>query len=99
MDERVGVPGVQSIISPSGNNGWETWFSCQYGTDLSKLSAPITKTKAKDLKKTTTLAEKTKKDLEEKLKKSSGGKYAKIQKCQLKSVEDELLYLKLLSEL
>ena len=85
-------------LSPSGNNGWETWFSCQYGTDLSKLSAPITKTKAKDLKKTTTLAEKTKKDLEEKLKKSSGGKYAKIQKCQLKSVEDELLYLKLLSE-
>ena len=25
-------------LSPSGNNGWETWFSCQYGKDLSKLS-------------------------------------------------------------
>ena len=52
-----------------------------------------------DVAKTITRAEKKKKDLEEKLKKSSGGKYAKIQKCQLKSVEDELLYLKLLREL
>lgn len=28
-------------VSPAGQNGWETWFSLQYGTDLAGLRAPI----------------------------------------------------------
>jgi hypothetical protein len=28
-------------VSSAGRNGWETWFSLQYGTDLAGLRAPI----------------------------------------------------------
>ena len=28
-------------VSSAGQNGWETWFSLQYGTDLAGLRAPI----------------------------------------------------------
>eukprot|EP01006_Ploeotia_vitrea_P033257 TRINITY_DN65400_c0_g1_i1.p1 TRINITY_DN65400_c0_g1~~TRINITY_DN65400_c0_g1_i1.p1 ORF type:complete len:126 (+),score=22.81 TRINITY_DN65400_c0_g1_i1:785-1162(+) len=32
--------------------GWETWFSLQYGTDLSKLKTRVEQRKPKNLKKT-----------------------------------------------
>merc|ERR1711920_809436 len=28
-------------LSSATQNGWETWFSLQYGTDLSKLRVPL----------------------------------------------------------
>ena len=28
-------------MSLSGGNGWETWFSLQYGSDLAKLKVPL----------------------------------------------------------
>ena len=33
-------------VTQAPSNGWETWFSLQYGTDLSKLRAPVKKIKA-----------------------------------------------------
>merc|ERR1719247_3467629 len=38
-------------LSLASSNGWETWFSLQYGTDLSKLSVPLKPQKPKDLDK------------------------------------------------
>ena len=32
-------------VMQAPSNGWETWFSLQYGTDLSKLRAPVKKVK------------------------------------------------------
>ena len=32
--------GMIVTLSPSGANGWETWFSLQYGADLARLHAP-----------------------------------------------------------
>jgi len=32
--------GMVITISQAARNGWETWFTMQYGTDLSKLRAP-----------------------------------------------------------
>jgi hypothetical protein len=57
-------------LSLSGSNGWETWFSLQYGTDLSKLSVPLKPQKPKDLDKVLQDAEKAaafaKKEFEDK---------------------------------
>jgi hypothetical protein len=91
-------------LSPSGNNGWETWFSCQYGKDLSKLSAPVAPVKRKPLDKALKAAEKKSKEAGEKLAKNlkaTGGgalKYRLLMQCQAKSAEDELLFLKTLAE-
>ena len=91
-------------LSPSGNNGWETWFSCQYGTDLSKLSAPVKPVKKKALDKALKAAEKKSKEASEKLAKNmkatAGGalKYRLLLQCQAKTAELDLKFLKLLAE-
>lgn len=36
-------------LSQAPQNGWETWFSLQYGSDLASLSAPVRRRKARDL--------------------------------------------------
>eukprot|EP00927_Polykrikos_kofoidii_P065005 TRINITY_DN60804_c0_g1_i1.p1 TRINITY_DN60804_c0_g1~~TRINITY_DN60804_c0_g1_i1.p1 ORF type:complete len:1135 (-),score=168.16 TRINITY_DN60804_c0_g1_i1:320-3724(-) len=33
--------GMVVTLSPAGQNGWETWFSCEYGTDLAALKSPV----------------------------------------------------------
>merc|ERR1712050_93946 len=38
-------------LSPAPSCGWETWFSCTYGEDLSKLRAPVVPQKPKPLAK------------------------------------------------
>ena len=38
-------------LSPAPSCGWETWFSCQYGTDLSKLHAPVSPQKPRPIQK------------------------------------------------
>ena len=38
-------------LSPAGRNAWETWFSLQYGADLSQLHAPRVREKPKDVDK------------------------------------------------
>ena len=38
-------------LSPAGRNAWETWFSLQYGADLSRLHAPRKQDKPKDVDK------------------------------------------------
>ena len=91
-------------LSPSGNNGWETWFSCQYGTDLSKLSAPVKPVKQKKLESVLKNAEKTCKETSEKLAKNlksnhgSALKYRLLMQCQAKSAENDLNFLKMLLE-
>ena len=91
-------------LSPSGNNGWETWFSCQYGTDLSKLSAPVKPVKQKKLDKALKTAEKKSKEASEKLaknmKSTHGGalKYRLLMQCQAKSAQNELDFLRMLPE-
>ena len=92
-------------LSPSGNNGWETWFSCQYGTDLAQLSTPIVYVKAKALDKMLKTAEKKSKEasakLEKNLKVTKGGalKFRFLFQCQAKAAESKLMYLKLLAEM
>jgi hypothetical protein len=92
-------------LSPSGNNGWETWFSCQYGTDLSNLSAPVKSVKAKDIEKGLKAAENKKKEVDIKLKgnlksnNKAAMKFRPLLQCQAKSTTDEVFYLKLLSEM
>lgn len=49
-------------LSQAPQNGWETWFSLKYGTDLSKLEIKIPKQKPTDFKKY--LAQVTKEDAE-----------------------------------
>ena len=43
--------GMVVTLSSSPQNGWETWFSCTYGEDLSKLRAPVTPRPARNLAK------------------------------------------------
>merc|ERR1711972_709093 len=57
----VGQAWLTSIVclSQSPQNGWETWFSCEYGKGLAKLQAPVRKAKVQDataLEKTLTAA-------------------------------------------
>lgn len=35
-------------LSQAPQNGWETWFSLQYGTDLSKLQVPLKRQRARN---------------------------------------------------
>jgi len=88
-------------LSPAGQNGWETWFSLQYGTDLSALSAPTKPVKprsvAKVLTETRLEFKKTKEDLAKTPKSGSpASKYyhSRVFKCL--HFEG---YLKLLEEL
>jgi len=43
----VGQSWLTAIVclSQSPQNGWETWFSCEYGEGLAKLQAPVRKSK------------------------------------------------------
>lgn len=43
----VGQSWLSAIVclSQSPQNGWETWFSCEYGEGLAKLQAPVRKAK------------------------------------------------------
>jgi len=41
--------GVVVAISQSPQNGWETWFSCTWGSNIAKLQAPCDKQKAKKI--------------------------------------------------
>merc|ERR1712110_1254699 len=47
----VGELWMNSIIciSQSPQNGWETWFSCEYGKGLAKLQAPLKKVKPQEV--------------------------------------------------
>ena len=38
-------------LSPAPGCGWETWYSCQYGFDLSRLRAPVIAQKPKPIHK------------------------------------------------
>eukprot|EP00438_Fugacium_kawagutii_P015331 Skav233072 [mRNA] locus=scaffold1468:219503:220621:- [translate_table: standard] len=43
--------GMVVTLSQAASSGWETWFSLQYGTDLSKLKAPWVARKSQALEK------------------------------------------------
>ena len=43
-------------VSPAGQNGWETWFSLQYGTNLAALRAQVKSQPARPYEKACTLA-------------------------------------------
>ena len=45
-------------LSPAGRNAWETWFSLQYGADLSRLHAPRHAEKPQSIDKLHTAATK-----------------------------------------
>lgn len=57
--------GIVVGISQSPQNGWETWFSCTWGTNAAKLKAPCNKQKAKDVDKELKTAEKERKEAED----------------------------------
>merc|ERR1711933_466870 len=46
----VGQSWLTAIVclSQSPQNGWETWFSCEYGEGLAKLLAPVRKSKVEN---------------------------------------------------
>jgi len=56
----VGTSSLAMLVtlSPSGANGWETWFSLEYGKDMSSLKIPM-----KTAKKVTTTNSSSSKEL------------------------------------
>merc|ERR1712217_595638 len=93
----VGQSWLSAIVclSQSPQNGWETWFSCEYGEGLSKLQAPVRKSK---VEKATALEErltaekaKAKKVFESTPEKgSAASKYYALRQATLSQVTEEL---------
>jgi hypothetical protein len=86
-------------LSSAGQNGWETWFSLQNGTDLSKLRAPLHAQKPQDLDKliktATANAEKAKKEFE----KSAMNQYWFLRKSKAENAATYLEKLQTLKKL
>jgi hypothetical protein len=55
----TGLCSVAAVVcmSPAPQNGWETWFACQYGGDISRLRVPVTSLRPCSLDKTIEAAE------------------------------------------
>lgn len=77
-------------LSQSPQNGWETWFSCDYGEALAKLQAPLRKIKMQQVDKArkdlAASAAKAKKVFE----KDSGSKFRTFREAMAKHAADEL---------
>jgi len=43
--------GMVVTLSPVNQNGWETWFSLEYGKDLASLQVPLQAVKGQEMKK------------------------------------------------
>jgi len=88
-------------LSPAGRNGWETWFSLQYGTDLAKLAAPCRPVKPSKVDKLLEKHRKIEKEMTAWLAKTPphgapGSKYYPKNYCRHK---DSQSYIKLLNML
>merc|ERR1712046_85066 len=81
-------------VSQAPQNGWETWFSCQYGEQLARLKSPLKKMKLKDLKKelkaAETQAKKTAKEVEITPKTGSGAKFLPLREAAARSAAEYL---------
>merc|ERR1712139_321590 len=79
-------------ISQAPQNGWETWFSCQYGEQLARLKSPLKKMKLKDLKKELKDAEakakKTAKEVTDTPKTGSGAKWLPLREGAARSAAE-----------
>merc|ERR1711871_586757 len=84
-------------ISQAPQNGWETWFSCQYGEQLARLKSPLKKMKLKSLKKELKDAEaqnkRAAKEVEKTPKTGSGAKYLPLREAAARSASE---YLKIM---
>lgn len=82
-------------LSQSPQNGWETWFSCQYGDALAKLQAPLKKLKPEPIenaqKRAAKAAAKAKKAFDATPQRGSpASKYWASRKAMAKHTADEL---------
>lgn len=82
-------------LSQSPQNGWETWFSCEYGKALAKLQAPVRKVKIEDAEKLETklIAEVAKAKFLFETTPTEGlaaSKYYELRKSILRGAEQEL---------
>lgn len=81
-------------ISQAPQNGWESWFSCQYGEQLARLKSPLKKMKLKDLKKELkdagVKAKKAAKEVEQTPKTGSGAKYLPLREAAARSAAEYL---------
>ena len=50
LQSLTGIAVVSAVVclSPTPQNGWETWFACTYGTDIKKMRMPVAPRKAAD---------------------------------------------------
>lgn len=93
----VGQAWLTSIVclSQSPQNGWETWFSCEYGKGLAMLQAPLRKVKVGDAgkleKELTAAVAKAKKVFESTPEKgSASSKYYELRMATFHSLSEEL---------
>mmetsp|Transcript_49094 Transcript_49094/g.59477 ORF Transcript_49094/g.59477 Transcript_49094/m.59477 type:complete len:490 (+) Transcript_49094:15-1484(+) len=78
-------------LSPAGSNGWETWFSLQYGEKVSRLKVPVRRQRAKSFKRVYRNAEKKAKDAAEALKRANvGNKYYVIKETLARDAQQGL---------
>jgi len=93
----VGQSWLTAIVclSQSPQNGWETWFSCEYGEGLAKLQAPVRKSKVENAEaleeRLTAEKAKAKKIFEATPEKGSAtSKYYALRQATLNQVTEEL---------
>jgi kinesin family protein 5 len=83
-------------LSLASSNGWETWFSLQYGTDLAKLKVPLKPQKPEALDKVLEKAEKAaafaKKEFEDKPK----NKYYLFRKAKAEATAEAVAKIKMI---
>lgn len=89
-------------LSPAGRNGWETWFSLQYGTDLAKLAAPCRPVKASKVAKLIEKHQKIEKEMTAWLAKTPpfgapGSKYYAKNHCRQRDSQSYIRLLKMIS--
>jgi len=90
--------GMVVTISQVMGNGWETWFTMKYGTELSKLRAPIRTQSIMDVKAALDNAGMELAQANEALKKtpetgSPSSKYYSLRVINVKELEQSVIYL------
>lgn len=86
-------------LSQAPQNGWETWFSLQYGTALSKLAVGIPKQKQVTMKTALTDAKKVYEDMKKKADpKLPATKHTKTHQDNFKVAEFKLAILEALAQ-
>lgn len=88
--------GMVITLSSSPQNGWETWFSMQYGTELSKLRVPIRSERTQPFAKLLAKEEATALKLAKELESAPQNRYFMGRKMKAEAAMENLRRLRLL---